>query len=147
MLLEVPPLRSLPELETTIHTEGPGSKAWGRAERLLIVSGLTLVALSLLVLSFSYTATLLTENRQQEDKGSYRLVREPLDDLSPTEAWIEWRSLHSNPLIRNKDLVFWTKLRATLNPQRDQRVAGAIAIVGLLLAVIPTISRSLKRVG
>ena len=147
MLLEVPPLRSLPELETTIHTEGPGSKAWGRAERLWIVSGLTLVVLSLLVFSFSYTATLLTENRQQADKGSYRLVREPLDDLSPTEAWIEWRSLRSNPLIRNKDFVFWTKLRATLNPQRDQRVAGAIAIAGLLLAVIPTISRSLKRVG
>lgn len=143
-LLEVPTLRSLRELETTIHTEGAGSEDGGRAERLLLVFGLTLVVLSLLVFTFSYTATLLTDNSQQVAKGPYRLVREPLDDLSPTEAWIEWRSLHSDPLTRNKDFAFWAKLRATLSPKRDKPIAAAIAIVGFVLAAIPTISRSLR---
>ena len=147
VLLEVPPLRSLRELATAIRAEAADSKTWGPAERLSLVSGLTLVALSLLVFAFSYIATLQTDNSQQVDKNSYRLVREPLDDLSPSEAWIEWRSLHSNPLRRNKDFVFWGKLRATLAPGRDKRIAGGIAIVGFVLAVIPTISKSLRRAG
>ncbi|MBI84968.1 MAG: hypothetical protein CMJ81_17380 [Planctomycetaceae bacterium] len=147
VLLEVPPLRSLRELETTIRAEGAGSETGGRAERLLLVFGLTLGVLALLVYAFSYTATLLTDNRQQVDKGSYRLVREPLDDLSPTEAWIEWRSLHSNPLTRNKDFAFREKLHTTLRPKRNKRIAAAIAIVGFVLAAIPTISRSLRRGG